>query len=189
MTVRWAAGTGTVQTAHFELTEFEIIGDDTVGSGPTRFEVHNSGAVIHNLVLGSGPSTPDLSNGESAVLDVGEFEPGVCTLFCSISGHREAGMETTISVEQGAEASGGAHEDHGDEVDWDALDDAMTHSILAFPAETEGKGKSEARADDPGGRDQGVSPDRGHQALGGRARKDRRRLELQRAGARTGHRG
>ena len=33
-----AAGTGTVQTAHFELTEFEIIGDDTVGSEPTRFE-------------------------------------------------------------------------------------------------------------------------------------------------------
>jgi FtsP/CotA-like multicopper oxidase with cupredoxin domain len=135
-----AAGTGTVQTAHFELTEFEIIGDDTVGSGPTRFEVHNSGAVIHNLVLEGGPSTPDLSNGESAVLDVGELEPGVYTLFCSISGHREAGMETTISVELGAEASGGAHEDHGDEVDWDALDDAMTQSILAFPAETEGKG-------------------------------------------------
>lgn len=135
-----AAGTGTVQTAHFELTEFEIIGDDTVGSGPTRFEVHNSGAVIHNLVLEGGPSTPDLSNGESAVLDVGELEPGVYTLFCSISGHREAGMETTISVELGAEASGGAHEDHDDEVDWDALDDAMTQSILAFPAETEGKG-------------------------------------------------
>lgn len=132
--------TGTVQTAHFELTEFEIIGDDTVGSGPTRFEVHNSGAATHNLVLEGRPSTPDLSNGESAVLDIGELEPGVYTPFCSISGHREAGMETTISVEQGAEASGGAHEDHGDEVDWDALDDAMTQSILAFPAETEDKG-------------------------------------------------
>lgn len=63
--------------------------------------------MIHNLVLEGGPSTPDLSNGESAVLDVGELEPGVYTLFCSISGHREAGMETTISVEQGTEASGG----------------------------------------------------------------------------------
>lgn len=32
-----AAGTGTVQTAHFELTEFEIIGDDTAGVGTHPF--------------------------------------------------------------------------------------------------------------------------------------------------------
>ena len=130
---------GAIQTAHYELTEFSIEGDNPIGSGPTRFEVHNSGAVIHNLVLEGGPSTADLSNGESAVSVVGDLEPGTYTVFCSISGHREAGMETTITVTEGAEASGDGHQDTED-VDWDALDDAMTQSILAFPAETEGKG-------------------------------------------------
>ena len=51
-------------------------------------------------------------------------------------------METTITVTEGAEASGDGHQDTED-VDWDALDDAMTQSILAFPAETEGKGNQE----------------------------------------------
>jgi FtsP/CotA-like multicopper oxidase with cupredoxin domain len=130
----------TAQTAIFELTEFAITGDETAAPGPIRFEVHNSGAVIHNLVLEGGPTTPDLSNGESAILDVGDLEPGTYTLFCSISGHREAGMETTFTVQEGAEASGGGHDATGEDVDWDALDEAMTQSILAFPAETEGKG-------------------------------------------------
>jgi FtsP/CotA-like multicopper oxidase with cupredoxin domain len=49
-------------------------------------------------------------------------------------------METTFTVEEGAEASGGGDDAHGEDVDWDALDEAMTQSILAFPAETEGKG-------------------------------------------------
>jgi FtsP/CotA-like multicopper oxidase with cupredoxin domain len=130
----------TVQTAIFELTEFAITGDETAAPGPIRFEVHNSGAVIHNLVLEGGPTTPDLSNGESAVLDVGDLEAGTYTLFCSISGHREAGMETTFTVQEGAEASGSGQDAHGEDVDWEALDEAMTQSILAFPAETEGKG-------------------------------------------------
>ena len=130
----------TVQTTNFELTEFAITGDETAAPGPIRFEAHNSGAVIHNLVLEGGPTTPDLSNGESAVLDVGNLEPGTYTLFCSISGHREAGMETTFTVEEGGEASGGGDDAHGEDVDWEALDEAMTQSILAFPAETEGKG-------------------------------------------------
>lgn len=130
-----------MRTAQFELNEFSIVGDGTIGSGPTRFEVHNAGALIHNLVLEGGPSTPDLNNEESAVLNVVDLEPGTYTIFCSIPGHREAGMETTITVQEGVEASG---DDQGvEEIDWDALDDAMTQSILAFPAETEGKGNQE----------------------------------------------
>jgi FtsP/CotA-like multicopper oxidase with cupredoxin domain len=137
-----ASGEAKVQTAHYELTEFSIDGDNPIGPGPTRFEVHNGGALIHNLVFEGGPSTPDLNNEESAVLDVGDLEPGTYSVFCSISGHREAGMETTIIVTEGAKVSDGGHQDTED-IDWDALDDAMTQSMLAFPAETEGKGNQE----------------------------------------------
>ena len=128
----------TVQTARFELSEFAIDGDLQTAPGPTRFEVHNAGAIIHNLVLEGGPSTPDLSNGESVVIDVGDLAAGTYTIFCSISGHRGAGMEATLVVAEGAPPIG--HQNDDDEIDWEALDDAMTQSILAFPAETEGKG-------------------------------------------------
>ncbi len=141
-----AADVETVQTATFELTEFAIEGDLTIGPGPTRFEVHNVGAVIHNLVLEGGPSSPDLANGESATFDVGDLAPGTYTVFCSIPGHREAGMEAVLVVESGAEVSRANDGPDAEEVDWAALDQAMTDSILAFPAATEGKGNQPLEA-------------------------------------------
>lgn len=132
-------GAGTPQTVSFELTEFSITGDVNLSSGPTTFQVQNSGSVIHNLALEGGPSTPDLNAGESASLDVGTLSPGSYTIFCSIAGHREAGMEAVLVVTgdgEGAGSSGG----EATEIDWDALDKAMTDSMLAFPAETEGTG-------------------------------------------------
>jgi len=125
------------QTVSYELTEFAIEGDTEIASAPTTFELHNSGSVVHNLVFANGPSSPDLNAGESASMDVGTLNSGTYTIFCSIAGHREAGMETTLVVtgDGSTDSEGG-----GAEVDWDALDKAMTDSMLAFPAETEGKG-------------------------------------------------
>ena len=128
----------TTQTVHYELTEFAIEGDLAISSGPTRFTMHNSGAVLHNLVLEGGPTSPDLATGESATMDVGNLTPGTYTIFCSIAGHREAGMEARLVVTEEGAAGGGIGEEA--EIDWDALDRAMEESILAFPAETEGIG-------------------------------------------------
>ncbi len=131
----------TVQEVFFELTEFSIEGDLEVGSGPTRFLVDNTGAVIHNLVFeGGGPATPDLASGESAVLEFDDLTPGTYDIFCSIAGHREAGMEARLVVAEAGTAAGEGHTGDPAEIDWEALDQAMTDSILAFPAETEGKG-------------------------------------------------
>jgi manganese oxidase len=137
-----AAGEPTTQTVSYSLSEFAIDGETQLAAGPTRFEVSNDGSVAHNLTLEGGPSTPDLNAGDSAVLDAGELAPGTYVIFCSVPGHREAGMEATLTVAGAAGAPSGTgdpgHE--GDEVDWAELDRMMTESILSFPAETEGVG-------------------------------------------------
>ena len=123
------------------LSEFAIEGTLTADPGPVQIEVTNGGSQIHNLTLVGGESTPDLDSGESATLDLGDLAAGTYTVFCSIAGHQEAGMEAELVV--GGDTT--AHDDHeagteGEEVDYAALDMAMTESIMAFPAETEGRG-------------------------------------------------
>jgi len=140
-----SGGVGEPQVIGYTLTEFAIDGPAEIGAGPVELQVGNEGSVLHNLTLDGGPATPDLNAGESATLDLGTLDPGTYLIFCSIAGHREAGMEATLNVVEGAtgadpEAEAG-HE--GDEVDWAELDRMMTDSMLAFPAETEGRGNQE----------------------------------------------
>ncbi len=127
--------------ARVSLTEFSISGDLTVPTGPVVLEVHNDGSAEHNLVLrNSGLRTPDLQPGESFRLDLGEVAVGTFGVLCDIPGHEAAGMTATVTVVPegtGVEASGGHDSDNPD---WAALDRAMTESMLAFPAATEGLG-------------------------------------------------
>jgi FtsP/CotA-like multicopper oxidase with cupredoxin domain len=129
---------GEPQVVEYSLSEFVIDGPVEIASGPTAFQVVNDGTVTHNLNVEGGPSTPDLNAGDTATLDVGDLGPGSYVIFCSIAGHRQAGMEATVTV-VGGETSGTTMAE-GSETDWAALDKAMNDSILAFPAETEGLG-------------------------------------------------
>lgn len=125
------------QTPQITLKEFAIEGDLAVRPGPIRFEVHNAGAVIHNLTIAEVGQSEDIAGGASGSWET-ELEAGTYEIFCAIPGHKDAGMKATlvVSEDSAAPADGG----HGEEVDWAALDQAMTDSILAFPAETKGKG-------------------------------------------------
>ena len=136
------AGSGEPKVVVYTLTEFAIDGAVEIGAGPTQLQVTNDGSVVHNLALEDGPVTADLNSGDSATLDVGDLDPGAYVIFCSIAGHREAGMEATMTVVEGEaapdEADHGGHE--GDDTDWAEMDRIMVESMLAFPAETEGIG-------------------------------------------------
>lgn len=132
-----AAPTPQVQTVDYRLNEFSITGPLEIAAGPTIFNAVNDGAIPHNLVLEHGPSTPDLANGESARLDVGNLTAGSYVIFCDIAGHREAGMVATVVVGEGGSGDPG----HGaGAITWEEMEANMLASIAAFPAATEGTG-------------------------------------------------
>ena len=132
-----ASPTPSVQTVSYRLNEFSVTGPLEIAAGPTVFDVVNDGVVEHNLVLEGGPKTPDLSNGQSASLDVGDLRPGSYVIFCDIPGHREAGMLATVVV--GEDGSAG-HGQGASAVTWEDMEENMLASVAAFPAATEGTG-------------------------------------------------
>lgn len=69
-------------------------------------EVVNAGAIPHDLVLEEGGvGTPMLDSGEAYTFDTAALEPGTYTVICTVPGHREAGMEGTLTV-VGADGEG-----------------------------------------------------------------------------------
>lgn len=131
------------------LSEFAIDGDLRTAPGGT-LAVTNAGSQVHNLVIEDGASTSELASGaaEDLAVDVGEGEHVV---YCSIPGHREAGMEATLTVAEGVEiaaaaegdsgdaASGGGAHDHTDLTPEKAaeLDEAMMSSFEPFVEQIE----------------------------------------------------
>ena len=80
----------------------------TVPAGaPVTFHVTNTGAIPHNFTLATGPATPDIAPGASADLKAGPFSASV-QAFCSIPGHKQAGMVMTINVTPAASATSGS---------------------------------------------------------------------------------
>lgn len=96
-----AAGATQVTLSEFALQPATI----TVPSGG-KIAVTNAGKVDHNFsVEGAGLATALLKAGESTVVDVSKLKDGTYTVYCSVPGHREAGMVATLNV---GSASGSA---------------------------------------------------------------------------------
>jgi plastocyanin len=73
-------------------------------AGPVTIEMPNMSGVTHNLAIqsGTGPSGPIvgatkfISKGATSVTV--NLKPGTYTFFCQVPGHRQAGMEGTLTV-------------------------------------------------------------------------------------------
>jgi uncharacterized cupredoxin-like copper-binding protein len=156
-----AAGAGTgapvASTVHVALSEFAIAPDViTVPAGGT-LHVENGGSIAHNLTIEDADlATPDLQSGGSSELAIGALAPGSYSLLCTLPGHADSGMRAELTVTAGGGDVSGPTQttmDHSSmEMDYAAMEEAMTASMTAFPAETEGLGNqilepTEVRAD------------------------------------------
>jgi len=94
-----ASGTGgsAATTVQVSLSEFMIMPKPLSAPVGSTLEVVNDGTVEHNLSVG-GLTTPNLASGERAELDIGGLAPGTYPVTCAIPGHKEAGMETTLTI-------------------------------------------------------------------------------------------
>lgn len=133
-------------TLGITLSEFKIEGDLEAAPGNVSLLVTNNGSQQHNIVVReTGAQTPMLNGGENATLDLGSLDVGSYELYCSVAGHAESGMVapleiTTTPAPTGEAAAGGSHDHTSPDFDPDEMDAIMVESMLAFPAETEGKG-------------------------------------------------
>ncbi len=134
-----AAGSGSGGgQAMVSLGDFSI-SPASVGRGGS-LHVMNEGAVAHNLAIdGADLTTADLAAGETEVLELAGLTEGTYTMFCSIAGHREAGMEAELTIASG-DGSSAAGDGHA--MDYQKMTDDMLASFAAFPAATEGLGNA-----------------------------------------------
>ncbi len=130
-------------TATVELSEFKISAA-SVGAGGS-LHVTNEGATPHNMVIeDTDLATDDVAPGASAHLALTGVAAGTYTMFCSIPGHRDAGMEGELTV--AGEAAASAASTPGAEThagpDYQAMTDAMLETMGQYPAATEGTGNT-----------------------------------------------
>jgi plastocyanin len=84
------------------LKDFSInVGTTSFTPGKYTFHVSNQGPSSHNLTI-NGPGvdsqgTPTFASGGSQDLTV-TLQQGIYELFCSVPGHKQAGMDTSITV-------------------------------------------------------------------------------------------
>jgi plastocyanin/cytochrome c2 len=79
---------------------FYVFKDATANAGQVKVESQNKSAVDHDISIeGNGVNEKGdvVKNGGTSEVDV-DLNPGEYTFFCSVPGHREAGMEGKLTV-------------------------------------------------------------------------------------------
>ncbi|MEJ7837807.1 MAG: c-type cytochrome [Thermomicrobiales bacterium] len=77
----------------WSVTEISASPGDTIS-------VNNPGVVLHDFVVDELTIDQDLTGGAQTTITIPEdAAPGTYTFYCSVPGHRQAGMEGTITIE------------------------------------------------------------------------------------------
>jgi plastocyanin len=73
---------------------------ESLPAGETEVMLQNNGAAVHDVTFEElGDETVVSANGGETQSGTATLEAGELTYYCSVPGHREAGMEGTLTVE------------------------------------------------------------------------------------------
>jgi uncharacterized cupredoxin-like copper-binding protein len=92
-----ASGVTTVAVTETEF-KIQLPTSSEKTAGKFVFVVKNAGQVPHDLAIEGGPKTPLIQPGKTAKLEATLTSGKKYTLYCSVPGHRAAGMVTQLSV-------------------------------------------------------------------------------------------
>jgi|GEM_PF-1040103 len=74
--------------------------EQTLKAGPIAVTYHNTGALTHTLLIDGDGSFNKLSaTPGSTQTETWNAKPGTYTFYCDVPGHRQAGMETKVTVQ------------------------------------------------------------------------------------------
>jgi manganese oxidase len=143
-------------TVQVSLNEFTISPGQIQGpsGSPFTLDVTNQGTVPHSMTVdtaGNTVETPMLNAGQSFALSVPPLDAGTYSVWCTVPGHKEAGMSALLVTGQGGtgaeqpSSGGGSASMPGmgggrSGMTGEQMADAHKRSTLAFPAETAGLG-------------------------------------------------
>ncbi len=135
-----AAATAKATTVAVELGEFFVKpAEIKVARGEAvTLQIKNTGTVQHDLALDTTTKTPLLNAGASGTLSLGALAEGSYQLKCTVAGHAELGMTTTLTV--GAAASGDHSTATGGKMTAAQMDASYMTRLKEYPAKTKGSG-------------------------------------------------
>ncbi|MFI7413508.1 multicopper oxidase domain-containing protein [Streptomyces sp. NPDC049627] len=112
------AGAGTARTVAVTLADMRIrpARIEVTAGAELRLQVTNNDAQRHDLKVEDGPATPMLAKGDTRVLDLGRIT-GSREAWCTLPGHRAAGMTLDIVVKDDTATHSGDHEVHASDAD------------------------------------------------------------------------
>jgi uncharacterized cupredoxin-like copper-binding protein len=105
-----AAARSVVKTIEVKETEYKLNPAKITLNKPGAyvFKAENTGSTTHALEIegkGVEEETKDLAAGQSAELKV-TLKGGSYEIYCPVDGHRQQGMEGTVTVKQGSSGGG-----------------------------------------------------------------------------------
>jgi uncharacterized cupredoxin-like copper-binding protein len=91
------ASTVSVSEKEFAITPADV----TASPGKITFQIKNTGSVAHDITVdvnGTPQSSPLVQPGKSETWSVTIDKPGTYDMYCSVPGHKEAGMNGSLKV-------------------------------------------------------------------------------------------
>jgi uncharacterized cupredoxin-like copper-binding protein len=95
----------TSQVVQVTEKEFKIIlASPTLKAGTVTFQIKNTGAIAHDLAVVGGPKSSLIQPKATGTLTV-KLKPGTTELYCTVPGHKAAGMDLKVKVTGAATAT------------------------------------------------------------------------------------